>query len=102
MTLAHPFRLTSAGSVVTIPAGSAAHAAQLAGHVLSTCPGERGLAAAFGLPEQTGGQVDPGQVQSALAACTPELNVDSVTVTATADGHVDVTVTVDWNTGEEV
>ena len=96
ITLAHPFRLTASGSLATIAEGSAAHAAQLAGHTLSTTVGERPLAPGFGLPDLAGGSVDAGQVAGALAACTPELAVDAITVTQTPDGHVDITVAVDW------
>lgn len=102
MTLAHPFRILAAtGTAATLDPGSAEHASQLAGHVLSCVPGERGLAPLFGLPEQTGGQVDPAQVQAALLMCAPDLAVDAVTVTAAADGQVDVSVTVSWDTGED-
>lgn len=102
VTLAHPFRLVpAAGSIATLPPGSSAHAAQLAGHALSCVPGERGLAPGFGLAEQAGGQVDPGAVQAVLAACTPELAVDAVTVTDAGDGQVDITVTVSWDIGED-
>lgn len=102
MTLAHPFRITAAnGRAATVDPGSPGHAAQLAGHVLSCTPGQRGLAPMFGLPEQIGGQVDPAQVQAALLTCAPELAVDAVTVTAAADGQVEVSVTVAWAIGED-
>lgn len=100
MSLAHPFRLV-AGKAATLPPGSPEHAAQLAGHVLSATPGERGLAPAFGLPEQAGGQVDPAHILAALALCAPDLAVSDVTVTAAPDGQVDVTVAVTWTTGED-
>ena len=101
MTFAHPFRFTSTGRTATLIPGSPEHASQLAGHVLSVTPGERALAPAFGLPDQVGGGVDPSQVHAALATCAPELGVDSITVTAAPDGHVDVTVTVEWDQGED-
>jgi phage baseplate assembly protein W len=100
-TLTHPFRITAQRRAATMPLGGAAHAAQLAGHVLSTTPGERGLAPEFGLPDPTGGQIDPAQIAAALTLCAPELDVEALTVTQTADGQVDVTVTVDWDLGED-
>lgn len=95
-TLAHPFRLTAAGSLATTGEGTGGHAAQLAGHALATTVGERPLAPGFGLPDLTGGTVDAGQVAATLAACTPELAVDAITVTQTPDGHVAITAAVDW------
>lgn len=96
MTLAHPFRLTTAGTAATLTPGSPEHAAQLAGHVVSTQPGQRGLAPAFGLPDPAGGPLDPSQVSAALALCAPDLDIIDVTVAPTPDGHVGVTITVDW------
>lgn len=95
-TLSHPFRLSSDGTLATLTDGSAAHAGQLAGHVLSTTVGERPLAPGFGLVDPAGGQVDAALVAATLTACTPELAVDAITVSQTPDGLVDITVAVDW------
>lgn len=100
-TLAHPFRITGQRRAATLTLGGAAHAAQLAGRVLSTTPGERGLAPEFGLPDPTGGQVDPAQISAALGLCAPELDVEALSVAPAADGQVDVSVTVDWDLGED-
>jgi phage baseplate assembly protein W len=100
-TLAHPFRITGQRRAATVTLGSAAHAAQLAGHVLSTTPGERGLAPEFGLVDPAGGLVDPAQISAAMSLCAPELDVESLTVAQAADGLVDVSVTVDWALGED-
>lgn len=96
VTMAHPFRLTAAGTIATVTEGSGTHAAQLAGHALSATAGERPLAPGFGLADLAGGPVDAGQVAATLAACTPELAVDAITVSQTPDGLVDITVSVDW------
>lgn len=100
-TFSHPFRLDTSGSVATVDEGSTLQAAQLAGHVCSTMPGERPLAPLFGLDEQTGGQVDVNAVYTALATCTPELDVTGVTVTQAADGLVDIALDVSWDDDEE-
>lgn len=100
-TLAHPFRITAQRRAATVALGGAAHAAQLAGHVLSTVSGERGLAPGFGLPNLAGGQVDAAQISAALTLCAPELDVEALTVAQAADGQVAVSVTVDWDLGED-
>lgn len=95
--IAHPFRFVS-GLIAPQPQGSAGHAAQLAGHVLSTKPGERPLAPGFGLADQAGSVVDAATVTGALRVCAPDLAVQAVDVSLTgADGHVDITVTVTWD-----
>ena len=95
--IAHPFRLVS-GRIAPQVQGSAAHAAQLAGHVLSTTPGERPLAPGFGLPEQQGGVVDKATVTGALRLCAPDLAVQAVDIAQTTpDGFVDIRVTVTWD-----
>ena len=98
--IAHPFRFV-AGRIAPQPQGSAGHAAQIAGHVLSTQPGERPLAPGFGLASQAGGVVDTATITGALRVCAPDLAVQAVTVApTTADGHVDITVTVTWDQEE--
>lgn len=94
--IAHPFRFV-AGRIAPQPQGSAGHAAQLAGHVLSTQPGERPLAPGFGLASMAGTVVDPATVTAALALSAPDLVVDSVSVDQQSDGDVDVTVAVTWD-----
>lgn len=96
-TLAHPYRTTSAGTAAVLQPGSPGHAAQLAGHVLSTTPGERGLAPQFGLPDPAGGPLDQGAIRAALRVCAPDLDVTAVQITTSpADGMTDVTISVDW------
>ena len=94
--ISHPFRFV-AGRIAPLTQGSAEHAAQMAGHVLSTQPGQRPLAPGFGLVEQVGSVVDPASVTAALALCAPDLAVETVDVRPHADGQVDVTVTVTWD-----
>ncbi len=96
MTLAHPFRLTPTGAAATLTPGSPHHAATLAGHVLSTGIGERGLAPRFGLPDPAGAPLDPAMITATLATCAPDLDVSAVTVTGTGTGQASVTLTVDW------
>lgn len=97
MSLAHPFRVSPGGGIATVAPGSAALAAQLAGHVLSTVPGERGLAPLFGLPDPTAIPVSPAGVQAALAVCAPELAVTAIDISANSTSGVNITATVDWN-----
>lgn len=101
MSLSHPFRLTAAGSAATVAQGTPAHAAQLAGHVVSVTPGERGLAPLFGLTPQAGGLVDPGAVVAAITTCAPDLRVLGVTVTDALDGQVDIGLSVDFDEGDD-
>jgi hypothetical protein len=96
VTLAHPYRLTPGGTAATVAPGSARHAAQLAGHVLSTSPGERGLAPQFGLPDPAGGPLDESVIAATIAVCTPDLDVRGITLTDRGDGTIDVTITVTW------
>ena len=95
--IAHPFRFVS-GRIAPQVQGSPAHAAQLAGHVLSTQPGERPLAPGFGLPDLSGSVTDPATVTGVLRVCAPDLAVQAVSITpASASGFVDVAVTVTWD-----
>lgn len=98
--LSHPFRIDGAGRVATIPQGSAAHAAETAGHVLSCLPGERPLAPEYGMDEPVG-DTTPDLVQAALTACEPDLQTDEVTVMPEGDGQVMIVVDVGWATGGE-
>ena len=95
--ISHPFRLVS-GRIASFPQGSATHASQLAGHVLSTTPGERPLAPGFGLPDLSGSVTDPATVTGVLRVCAPDLAVQAVSITpASASGFVDIAVTVTWD-----
>ena len=53
-TLAHPFRLDSAGSAAIIPQGGKRHAVEVVRHIVSCRVGERPLAPVWGLADQIG------------------------------------------------
>lgn len=95
--ISHPFRLDSAGNVVTIDAGSPRQAAELAGHVVACQVGERPLAPAYGLPDPSGQELDAAVVEAAVQLCEPDLTVTSASVSPPdATGRVTVAVNVVW------
>lgn len=102
-TIAFPMRLDAAGRVVTVAVGSARHAAETAGHILSTQPGERGLAPGWGMHDPSGqAAVTPDTVIATLTACQPDLTVADVRVEARADGQVGIRLDARWAAHVEV
>jgi hypothetical protein len=94
--LSHPFRLDSNGQAVTVQQGSHRQAGELAGAVVSTIAGERGLAPLYGLRDPNGQGVDGGSVAAAIEMCEPDLDVTAVTVNYDAAGYTTVRVSVEW------
>lgn len=94
--LAHPVSVDSAGNFATVEQGSPGHAAQVAGHVLACIQGERPLAPAYGLPDPVGVGVDESAIVAVLDDCEPDIEVDTVDVTANVDGSALVELEVTW------
>ena len=94
--LSHPFRVDSNGRVVTVEQYSGRQAAELAGAVVATVAGERGLAPSYGLTDPSGGGVDGEQVAGLIELCEPDLAVVSVDVTGDGSGYVTVKTNVEW------
>lgn len=95
MPISHPFRRGRDGALVTVAEGSLALAAQLAGHVLATRPGERPLAPQYGLGDPVADALDPVEVAHAVQWCEPEVAVVDVRLSADGDRTL-VEVDVTW------
>lgn len=95
-TISHPIRLDNAGAIVTIEEGSQRQAAELAGVVVATTAGERGLAPEYGLHDPLGSGVSPGIVAAAVERCEPDLTVTAVEATSTETGAATVALSVTW------
>ncbi len=94
--ISHPFRLDSNGRVVTAPQYSGRQAAELAGAVVATVAGERGLAPAYGLPDPVGRGVHGEEVASIIETCEPDLAVIAVDLAGDAGGYITVKTNVEW------
>ena len=95
-TLAHPFRVDASGAVVTLEQGSARHAAEACGHIVSCEAGERPLAPLWGLLDPVGTRVNPDEVRATIGYAEPALAVARVEVTESNDNTVAVDIDVDW------
>lgn len=95
-TISHPIRLDSAGALVTIEEGSERQAAELAGVVVATTAGERGLAPGYGLPDPVGTGVSAGIVAAAVVRCEPDLTVTAATASGDETGQTTVALSVTW------
>jgi len=101
-TLAHPFRVDANGAVVTLEQGSARHAAECCGHIVSCEAGERPLAPLWGLMDPTGTRVNADEITATIGYAEPALLVTRVEVTESNDNTVTVDIDVDWaDTDEE-
>ena len=101
-TLAHPFRVDASGAVVTLEQGSARHAAECCGHIVSCEAGERPLAPLWGLMDPTGTRVNADEITATIGYAEPALLVARVEVTESNDNTVTVDIDVDWaDTDEE-
>jgi hypothetical protein len=96
MTLAHPFRIDSNGAAVTLEQGSARHAAEACGHIVSCEAGERALAPLWGLMDPTGTRINPDEVTATIGYAEPALLVTRVEVIESNDNTVAVDIDVDW------
>ncbi len=97
MTLAHPFRIDSNGAAVTIEQGSARHAAETCGHIVSCEAGERPLAPLWGLMDPVGTRINPDEIRAVIGYAEPALLVTRVEVTESNDNTVAVAIDVDWS-----
>ena len=96
MTLAHPFRIDANGAAVTLEQGSARHAAECCGHVVSCEAGERALAPLWGLMDPVGTRINPDEITATISYAEPALAVARVEVSEFNDGTVSVDIDVDW------
>lgn len=94
--ISHPFRLDSEGRVVTTDQYSDRQAAELAGAVVATVAGERGLAPAYGLDDPVGRGVNPEDAASTIELCEPDLSVLSVDIVGASKGYITVRANVEW------
>ena len=101
VTLAHPFRIDANGAAVTLEQGSARHAAEACGHVVSCEAGERPLAPLWGLMDPTGTRVNADEVTATIGYAEPALLVARVEVTESNDNTVTVDIDVDWSDTDE-
>ena len=95
-TLAHPFRLDGNGSAVTVEQGSARHAAEACGHIVSCEAGERALAPLWGLMDPVGTRINADEIRAVIGYAEPALAVARVEVSEFNDGTVSVDIDVDW------
>ncbi len=96
VTLAHPFRVDASGAAVTLEQGSARHAAEACGHIVSCEAGERPLAPLWGLMDPTGTRVNADEITATIGYAEPALLVARVEVTESNDNTVAVDIDVDW------
>lgn len=94
--ISHPFRVDSNGRVVTNEQYSPRQAAELAGAVVATVAGERGLAPAYGLNDPVGVGVNGDEVAATIELCEPDLAVVSVDVAGDSEGFLTVKTNVEW------
>lgn len=97
VTLAHPFRVDSNGAAVTLEQGSARHAAECCGHIVSCEAGERALAPLWGLVDPSGSRINPDEIRAVVSYAEPALLVTRVEVTERNDNTVAVDIDVDWS-----
>ena len=92
-TLAHPFRIDAAGRAVTLEQGSARHAAECCGHIVSCEAGERSLAPLWGLIDPVGTRINPDEIRAVIGYAEPAL----LEVTESNDNTAAVAIDVDWS-----
>ena len=97
VTLAHPFRIDANGAAVTLEQGSARHAAECCGHVVSCEAGERALAPLWGLMDPVGTRINPDEIRAVIGYAEPALLVTRVEITESNDNTVAVDIDVDWS-----
>lgn len=95
-TLAHPFRIDANGAAVTLEQGSARHAAEACGHIVSCEAGERPLAPLWGLMDPVGTRINPDEIRAVIGYAEPALLVTRVEITESNDNTVAVDIDVDW------
>ena len=95
-TLAHPFRLDSAGGVAVVPQGGTRHALEIVRHVVSCRLGERPLAPDWGLADPIADGVDESDIRAAIDLCEPDIVVSGVTLTSRDGTDLDIVIDAAW------
>ena len=95
-TLAHPFRLDSAGSAAVIPQGGKRHAVEVVRHIVSCRVGERPLAPVWGLADPLADGVDEADIRAAIDLCEPDIVVSGVTLTQSTTQDLDIVIDAAW------
>lgn len=95
-TLAHPFRLDSAGSVAIVPQGGKRHALEIVRHIVSCRQGERPLAPVWGIADPLADGVDEADVRAAIDLCEPDIVVSGVTLTPRDGTDLDIVIDAAW------
>lgn len=90
--LAHPFRITTAGTVATIDDATDEADAQAIAVLVSTRQGERPLVPLFGVPDPVFGDLTVADVAAGLATFGPPLIVDGIDYTPISDTVETVTI----------
>jgi hypothetical protein len=95
-TLAHPFRLDSAGSAAVIRQGGERHALEIVRHIVACRVGERPLAPEWGLDDPLADGVDEDDVVAAIDLCEPDIVVSGVTLTPREGNALDIVIDAAW------
>ena len=95
-TLAHPFRLDSAGSAAVIAQGGARHAIEIVRHIVSCRVGERPLAPVWGIADPLADGVDEAAIRAAIDLCEPDIVVSGVTLTPSGSNILDIVIDAAW------
>jgi hypothetical protein len=93
----HPLRLDDSGAMVTIDDQSDRYAGQLAGVVVTTNTGERGMAPAYGLVDPSATPISLSMIASTITSCEPDLQVTSISSTLDPTSAA-VNLSVTWAT----
>jgi hypothetical protein len=96
VTLAHPFRLDSAGAVAVVPQGGARQALEVVRHIVACRVGERPLAPDWGLADPLADGVDESDVRAAIDLCEPDIVVSGVTLTPGGADNLDILIDAAW------
>jgi hypothetical protein len=95
-SLAHPFRLDSAGSAAVIRQGGERHALEIVRHIVACRVGERPLAPEWGLDDPLADGVDEDDVVAAIDLCEPDIVVSGVTLTPREGNALDIVIDAAW------
>lgn len=92
--MAFPFRLDSAGSVVTVEQGSDADVEQQIVLAMSTRPGERITVPTFGVADPAFNGFEQGALQRHLNDFGPDVEITTLRIDRTTEGREQVVI--DW------
>lgn len=90
--LAHPFRLSPAGNLVTLEDGSDEADAQAIAVLVSTRLGERPITGDYGVEDPVFGQLEPADIAAGLAEFGPPLTIVDVDITPVDDIREDIVI----------